>query len=112
MGLMGFKPPIYDDARCLCNRQNKDAVLKLVRHDCAHIMAKLCWSCIPEPVTIGPAIENGFYYDFIVNSPLRLMIWPQLRLAAILSGDEPIELGLEQGRCNCVLPRKKRTVQN
>ena len=42
-----------------------DAALALLRHDCAHVMAEAVLELFPETqVTIGPAIENGFYYDF------------------------------------------------
>ena len=57
--------PISQDAaiRLITNR-DEDA-LELVRHDCAHIMAEAVLELFPETqVTIGPAIENGFYYDF------------------------------------------------
>ena len=57
--------PIAEDAalRLITNR-DEDA-LELVRHDCAHIMAEAVLELFPETqVTIGPAIENGFYYDF------------------------------------------------
>ena len=45
---------------------NKDAdSLALIRHDAAHVMAEAVLELFPETqVTIGPAIENGFYYDF------------------------------------------------
>ena len=40
-------------------------VLSLIRHDAAHIMAEAVMELFPETqVTIGPSIENGFYYDF------------------------------------------------
>ena len=57
--------PISQDAaiRLITNR-DEDA-LELVRHDCAHIMAEAVLELFSETqVTIGPAIENGFYYDF------------------------------------------------
>ena len=39
--------------------------LELLRHDAAHVMAEAVKELYPETqVTIGPAIENGFYYDF------------------------------------------------
>ena len=45
-------------------KSGKDA-LEIIRHDCAHIMAQAVKELYPETqVTIGPAIENGFYYDF------------------------------------------------
>ena len=49
----------------------KDSVaLDLIRHDCAHVMAEAVTELYPETqVTIGPAIENGFYYDFYRERP-------------------------------------------
>ena len=49
----------------------KDAVaLDLIRHDCAHVMAEAVTELYPETqVTIGPAIANGFYYDFYRERP-------------------------------------------
>ncbi len=45
--------------------RDKDAALELLRHDAAHVMAQAVKELYPETqVTIGPAIENGFYYDF------------------------------------------------
>ena len=45
-------------------KSGKDA-LEIIRHDCAHLMAEAVKELYPETqVTIGPAIENGFYYDF------------------------------------------------
>jgi len=39
--------------------------LELIRHDCAHVLAEAVQEIFPETqVTIGPVIENGFYYDF------------------------------------------------
>lgn len=49
----------------------KDAEgLELIRHDSAHLMAEAVKELFPETqVTIGPAIENGFYYDFARAKP-------------------------------------------
>ena len=44
--------------------------LELIRHDCAHVLAEAVQELFPgTQVTIGPAIENGFYYDFARNEP-------------------------------------------
>ena len=45
-------------------REHPEA-LDLIRHDCAHVLAEAVQILFPETqVTIGPVIENGFYYDF------------------------------------------------
>ncbi len=47
-----------------------DAALELIRHDTAHVMAEAVLELYPETqVTIGPAVENGFYYDFYRETP-------------------------------------------
>jgi threonyl-tRNA synthetase len=44
--------------------------LELIRHDCAHVLAEAVQTLYPgTQVTIGPVIENGFYYDFFRNEP-------------------------------------------
>jgi threonyl-tRNA synthetase len=62
--------PIPRDARVeIITRSSADA-LELIRHDCAHVMAEAVQSLFPgTQVTIGPAIENGFYYDFYREQP-------------------------------------------
>jgi threonyl-tRNA synthetase len=51
-------------------KRNDDEALELIRHDCAHIMAEAVQELFPgTQVTIGPAIENGFYYDFSYKRP-------------------------------------------
>jgi len=47
--------------------------LELIRHDCAHVLAEAVQEIFPgTQVTIGPVIENGFYYDFARNQPFTL----------------------------------------
>jgi len=44
--------------------------LELIRHDCAHVLAEAVQELFPgTQVTIGPVIENGFYYDFYRDAP-------------------------------------------
>ncbi len=50
--------------------KNEKIALELIRHDCAHIMARAVQEIWPETkVTIGPVIENGWYYDFDKEKP-------------------------------------------
>src|SRR6476619_4454969 len=62
--------PISHDAKIeLINREDPRA-LELIRHDAAHVLAEAVQSLWPgTQVTIGPVIENGFYYDFFRNEP-------------------------------------------
>lgn len=67
--------------------------LELIRHDAAHLLAEAVKELYPETqVTIGPAIENGFYYDFARDTPFTsqdLEIIEQ-RMHEITKRNEPI----------------------
>ena len=58
--------PITEDAAIAINTNADDApALELIRHDLAHIMARAVQAIWPDvKVTIGPVIDNGWYYDF------------------------------------------------
>ena len=78
----------------LITAKNTDAALELVRHDCAHIMAEAVLELYPDTqVTIGPAIENGFYYDFHREKPFTTddLDAIEKRMHDIVDRDEPIE---------------------
>ena len=50
--------------------KNENVALELIRHDCAHIMARAVQEIWPDTkVTIGPVIENGWFYDFDRDEP-------------------------------------------
>ncbi|MEM1388303.1 MAG: threonine--tRNA ligase [Pseudomonadota bacterium] len=63
--------PIEADASIAIHTMaDTDQALELIRHDCAHIMARAVQEIWPETrVTIGPVIQNGFYYDFDRTDP-------------------------------------------
>ncbi len=63
--------PIKADAElAIVTSKNESEALELIRHDCAHIMARAVQKIWPDTkVTIGPVIENGFYYDFDREEP-------------------------------------------
>ena len=61
---------IEDDAAVEIVTRDSDDGLELLRHDAAHVLAEAVKELWPETqVTIGPAIENGFYYDFARDEP-------------------------------------------
>ncbi len=61
---------IEDDVELAIVTSKDDEALELIRHDAAHIMAQAVQELYPgTQVTIGPAIENGFYYDFAREEP-------------------------------------------
>lgn len=62
--------PITADASISLIKREDDIGLEMIRHDCAHVMAEAVQTLFPgTQVTIGPSIENGFYYDFARNEP-------------------------------------------
>ena len=62
--------PITRDARIEFLNRDDPRALELIRHDCAHVLAEAVQALWPETqVTIGPVIENGFYYDFYRSEP-------------------------------------------
>jgi threonyl-tRNA synthetase len=59
------EPIAADAALALLTMKDQAEALELVRHDCAHIMARAVQEIWPDTkVTIGPVIETGWYYDF------------------------------------------------
>jgi threonyl-tRNA synthetase len=62
--------PIEKDARLRIITRKDPEALELIRHDAAHVLAMAVQDLFPgTQVTIGPAIEEGFYYDFARDQP-------------------------------------------
>jgi threonyl-tRNA synthetase len=62
--------PITQDCNIALIKREDDLSLELIRHDCAHVLAEAVQKLFPgTQVTIGPNVENGFYYDFARNEP-------------------------------------------
>ena len=63
--LADLNDPIVTDARLEILTRDDPRALELIRHDAAHVMAEAVQELFPgTQVTIGPVIDNGFYYDF------------------------------------------------
>ena len=61
---------IDHDANLALITRKDDKALAHIRHDCAHVLAEAVLELYPETqVTIGPSIENGFYYCLLYTSP-------------------------------------------
>ncbi len=59
-----------DASLAIVTSKDEETALELLRHDAAHVMAQAVQELYPgTQVTIGPAIENGFYYDFARDEP-------------------------------------------
>ena len=85
--------PIERDAKVeIVTRKSPDA-LDLIRHDTAHVLAEAVQELFPgTQVTIGPNIENGFYYDFAREQPFSTDDFPKIeaKMREIIARDTPL----------------------
>jgi len=100
--LQDLSTPITTDATVTIITGKDKEGLHIIRHSCSHVMAqavKELWKDVQ--VTIGPAIENGFYYDFSRKEPFTTEDFAKIeaKMHEIIKRDEKIE--------RFVLPRKE-----
>src|SRR6202165_2911320 len=84
--------PIKADAKIRILTREDPEALALIRHDAAHVMAEAVQELYPgTQVTIGPVIENGFYYDFARDEPFTPDDLPviEAKMAEIIARDSP-----------------------
>ncbi|MCA1940334.1 MAG: threonine--tRNA ligase, partial [Caenispirillum bisanense] len=85
--------PIDRDASLAIVTAKDPEALELIRHDAAHVMAEAVQELYPgTQVTIGPAIENGYYYDFARDEPFTPddLAKIEQRMLEIVERNEPI----------------------
>lgn len=71
--------PIEKDAHVAIIKRDDEIGLEMIRHDCAHVLAEAVQTLFPgTQVTIGPTIENGFYYDFARDEPFSSDDFPAI----------------------------------
>ncbi len=90
--LADLADPIDQDAKIEFINRDDPRALELIRHDAAHVLAEAVQSLWPgTQVTIGPVIENGFYYDFFRNQPFTPEDFPAIekRMREIIAADKP-----------------------
>jgi threonyl-tRNA synthetase len=83
---------IERDARIEILTREDPRALELIRHDCAHVLAEAVQTLWPgTQVTIGPVIENGFYYDFFRNQPFTPEDFPAIeaKMREIIAKNRP-----------------------
>ena len=107
--------PIAHDAKIEFLTREDPRALELIRHDAAHVLAEAVQSLWPgTQVTIGPVIDNGFYYDFFRNEPFTPEDFAAIekKMREIIARDKPFtkevwsrDAGEES------LPRQGRAVQ-
>ena len=84
---------IPDQAKIEFIQRDEPLGLEILRHDCAHVLAQAVQELFPgTQITFGPAIENGFYYDFARETPFTLEDLPKIekRMQEIVTRNLPI----------------------
>ncbi len=90
--LSDLADPIEQDARIEFVSRDDPRALELIRHDAAHVLAEAVQTLWPgTQVTIGPVIENGFYYDFFRNEPFTPEDFAAIekKMREIIARDKP-----------------------
>jgi threonyl-tRNA synthetase len=90
--LMDLADSIERDAKIEFVSRDDPRALELIRHDAAHVLAEAVQSLWPgTQVTIGPVIENGFYYDFFRNQAFTPEDFPAIEkcMREIIARDKP-----------------------
>ena len=86
-----FRPIEHDAKIRIITRKDPEA-LELIRHDAAHVLAMAVQELFPgTQVTIGPAIDDGFYYDFARNESFTPEDLPKIeaKMREIIKRDLP-----------------------
>src|SRR5690606_13890917 len=90
--LHDLSDPISADAKIEFVSRDDPRALELIRHDAAHVLAEAVQDLFPgTQVTIGPVIENGFYYDFHRDEPFSTddLAAIEKRMREIIARDAP-----------------------
>jgi threonyl-tRNA synthetase len=90
--LVDLNDPITADATLQIVTRDDERALELIRHDCAHVLAEAVQELYPgTQVTIGPVIENGFFYDFFRNEPFTPEDFAPIekKMREIIARDKP-----------------------
>ena len=90
--LVDLADPISRDARIEFVSREDPRALELIRHDAAHVLAEAVQTLFPgTQVTIGPVIENGFYYDFYRSEPFTPEDFAAIekKMREIIARDKP-----------------------
>ena len=70
--LCDLSTPITGEVNVVIITSKDDLGLKIMRHSCAHIMAEAICSIWPKTQLVyGPTVEDGFYYDIDLDTPIR-----------------------------------------
>ena len=89
-----LKRPLEGDSEVAIITRKDEKALEVIRHDTAHIMAQAVQELFPgTQVTIGPSVEDGFYYDFARDEPFSTEDFEAIekKMAQIIDADLPFE---------------------
>jgi threonyl-tRNA synthetase len=91
--LLDLNRPLPGGGRIEFITRDRPEALEVIRHDTAHVLAEAVQELFPDTqVTIGPNVEDGFYYDFARDEPFSLddLATIEDRMRQIVDRDEPI----------------------
>jgi threonyl-tRNA synthetase len=91
--LKDLNQPVPDGSQIEIITKATEEGLEVIRHDTAHVFAQAIKDLYPDTqITIGPAIENGFYYDIYPKKPLSVDDLPAIekRMRELVDADIPI----------------------
>ena len=92
--LVDVSSPLPDSARVEIITEKSPEALEIIRHSASHLMAQAVKELFPQAkVTIGPAIETGFYYDFDIEKPFTPEDLERIeaKMAALSAAGQKIE---------------------
>ena len=114
--LVDLADPIDEDSALEFIARDDPRALGLIRHDAAHVLAEAVQSLWPDAqVTIGPVIENGFYYDFYRAEPFTPEDFPAIekRMREIIARDKPFKKTVvSREEAKSLLREEGRSVQD
>ncbi len=91
---MDLATPLTEDVELTLLKENDEAVLKVLRHSAAHVMATAILELFPETkLGHGPATDQGFFYDIYRETPLTEADLAEIekRMAEVIARDEKFE---------------------
>ncbi len=91
--LVDLTTPISNSPRVQIVTSKDEEGLTVMRHSCAHVMAEALCSLWPQTKLVyGPTVEDGFYYDIDLDTPIRPDDFPRIeaKMREIVQADKPI----------------------
>ncbi|TPW15197.1 MAG: threonyl-tRNA synthetase, partial [Halothiobacillaceae bacterium] len=91
--LVDLSHSIKDDVELAIITDKSDEALEIIRHSTAHLLAQAVKSLYPKvQVTIGPVVENGFYYDFTCEERLSIEDFARIeaKMEALVQQNLPV----------------------